>query len=290
MPELPEVETIRRDLEGLVTGRCITGITIAPEYGKPVPVLKGIDEATFREGVVGARIEAVERRGKYLALRLDTLPLSVSGEGAGGRGSALIVVHLRMTGVLLHRKPDDPPERFLRLTLHFDDGHELRFTDMRKFGGFWLLDDFADASKTGLGPEPLSDAFTVDVLAAALTNRKAPVKSILLDQKHIAGIGNIYADEACYAACIDPRRLGADVKPQEVAKLHQAVREVLQFGVESRGASFKDYKDVAGEQGSMHMHVKVFRRTGKPCYTCGTPIERVKLGGRSTHFCPKCQR
>ena len=276
MPELPEVETIRRDLESLVVGRRIAGVTIAPDVGKPVPVLKGIDEATFREGVVGARIEAVERRGKYLAMRLDT--------------GALIVVHLRMTGVLLHRLPEAPPERFLRLTLHLDDGHELRFTDMRKFGGFWLLDDFADASKTGLGPEPLSDAFTADILAAALANRKAPVKSILLDQKYVAGIGNIYADEACYAACIDPRRLGGDVTPEEVAKLRDAVRDVLLFGVESRGASFKDYKDVAGEEGSMHMHVKVFRRTGKPCYRCETPIERVKLGGRSTHFCPQCQR
>jgi formamidopyrimidine-DNA glycosylase len=276
MPELPEVETIRSDLEALVVGRRITGVTIAPDAGKPVPVLKAIDEATFREGVVGACIEGVERRGKYLAMRLDT--------------GALIVVHLRMTGVLLHRRPEQEPERFLRLTLHLDDGHELRFTDMRKFGGFWLLDDFAEASKTGLGPEPLSDAFTVEVLAAALANRKAPVKSILLDQKHIAGIGNIYADEACYDACIDPRRLGADVTPAEVAKLHQAVRDVLRFGIESRGASFKDYKDVAGAEGSMHMHVKVFRRTAKPCYACGTPIERVKLGGRSTHFCSKCQR
>jgi len=276
MPELPEVETIRRDLERLVTGRRITGLTIAPETGKPVPVLKGIDEATFREGIVGARIVAVERRGKYLAMRLDT--------------GALIAVHLRMTGTLLYREPTAPPERFLRLTLHLDDGHELRFTDMRKFGGFWLLDDIAEASKSGLGPEPLSEAFTVDVLAAALANRKAPVKSILLDQKYVAGIGNIYADEACYAACIDPRRLGADVTPGEVAKLQAAIRDVLLFGVESRGASFQDYKDVAGEKGSMHMHVKVFRRTGKPCYTCDTLIERVKLGGRSTHFCPKCQR
>ena len=276
MPELPEVETIRRDLETLVTGRRITGVTIAPDAGKPVPVLKDIDEATFREGVVGARIDAVDRRGKYLAMRLDT--------------GALIVVHLRMTGSLLYRAPADPPERFLRLTLHLDNGHGLRFTDMRKFGGFWLLDDFADASKGALGPEPLSDEFTVEHLAAALAHRKAPVKSILLDQKHIAGIGNIYADEACYAACIDPRRLGADVTPEEVQKLHAAIRTVLLFGVESRGASFKDYKDVAGESGSMHMHVKVFRRTGKPCYSCGTPIERVKIGGRSTHFCPKCQR
>jgi formamidopyrimidine-DNA glycosylase len=171
-----------------------------------------------------------------------------------------------------------------------DGGHELRFTDMRKFGGFWLLEDFAGASKGGLGPEPLSDAFTPEVLAAALAGRKAPVKSILLDQKHVAGIGNIYADEACYAACIDPRRLGADVTPEEVVRLHAAVRDILRFGVESRGASFRDYKDANGDEGSMQMLVKVFRRTGKPCFSCDTPIERVKLGGRSTHFCPKCQR
>jgi formamidopyrimidine-DNA glycosylase len=276
MPELPEVETIRRDLEGLVKGRRITAVTIAPEFGKPVPVLKSIDEATFRAGVVGARIEAVERRGKYLALRLDT--------------GSLIVVHLRMTGVLLHCRPEDPPERFWRLTLHLDDGREIRFSDMRKFGGFWLLDDFSGASRGGLGPEPLSDAFTPEVLAAALAGRKAPVKAILLDQKYVAGIGNIYADEACYAACIDPRRLGADVTPEEVLKLHGAVRDILRFGVESRGASFRDYKDVAGEEGNMQLLVKVFRRTGKPCYSCGTLIERVKLGGRSTHFCPRCQR
>jgi formamidopyrimidine-DNA glycosylase len=276
MPELPEVETIRRDLERLVAGKRITGLTLAPETGKPVPVLKGIDEATFREAVVGARIEAVERRGKYLAMRLDT--------------GALIVVHLRMTGALLYRSPEAEPERFHRLTVHLDDGHELRFTDMRKFGGFWLLDDLAEASKGGLGPEPLSEEFTPQVLAAALAGRKAPVKSILLDQKYVAGIGNIYADEACFAACIDPRRLGAGVTPDEVRRLHEAVRDVLFFGVESRGASFKDYKDVAGEEGNMQMLVKVFRRTGKPCYSCGAPIQRVKLGGRSTHFCPACQR
>jgi formamidopyrimidine-DNA glycosylase len=116
------------------------------------------------------------------------------------------------------------------------------------------------------------------------------VKSIILDQRRIAGIGNIYADEACFAAGIDPRRLGATLKPGEVKKLHASIRDVLMTGVESRGASFRDYQDADGKQGSMQMFVKVFRRTGKACYTCGTTIERVKVGGRSTHFCPKCQR
>ncbi|HEX5370683.1 MAG TPA: bifunctional DNA-formamidopyrimidine glycosylase/DNA-(apurinic or apyrimidinic site) lyase [Dehalococcoidia bacterium] len=275
MPELPEVETIRRDLEMRIVGRRITGLTIAPDSGKPVPVLKGVDEATFREGVVGACIEAVERRGKYLALRLDT--------------GALIVVHLRMTGALLHRRRGAEPDRFLRAVLSLDDGSEVRFTDIRKFGGLWLVDDFAEASSTGLGPEPLSEGFSVDVLAAAVAGRKAPVKSIILDQRRIAGIGNIYADEACYTAGIDPRRIGQTLTPTEVEALHAAVRQVLLFGVESRGASFRDYKDASGDSGSMQMHVKVFRRTGKPCFACGSIIERTKVGGRSTHYCPQCQ-
>jgi formamidopyrimidine-DNA glycosylase len=276
VPELPEVETIRRDLETRVVGRRITSLYIPPDTGKPVPVLKGIDQAMFREGVVGARIEAVERRGKYLALRLDT--------------GTLIVVHLRMTGALLHRRSGAEPDRFLRAVLTLDDGSELRFTDIRKFGGLWLVDDFAEASSTGLGPEPLGEGFSVDVLSEAVAGRKAPVKSIILDQRRIAGIGNIYADEACFAAGLDPRRLGATLAAPDVEALHAAVRQVLLFGVESRGASFRDYKDAGGESGSMQMHVKVFRRTGKPCYTCGAIIERVKVGGRSTHFCPQCQR
>lgn len=276
MPELPEVETIRRDLESRIAGRRITGVTIPPDFGKPVPVLKGIDEATFRESVAGARIVAVERRGKYLAIALDT--------------ASLIVVHLRMTGALLHRRPEDAPDRFLRAVLHLDDGSELRFTDMRKFGGFWLVDSVDEAMSGSIGPEPLSEGFTPAHLQEALAGRKSPVKSILLDQRWIAGIGNIYADEACFEASIDPRRLGATLDAGEVTALHAAVRKVLVLAVESRGASFKDYRDAAGEQGTMHMYVKVFRRTGQPCYTCDTVIERVKIGGRSTHFCPACQR
>jgi formamidopyrimidine-DNA glycosylase len=194
-----------------------------------------------------------------------------------------------MTGALLHRSADAPPDRFLRAVLSLDDGTELRFTDIRKFGGLWLAEDYTDVT-VALGPEPLGEGFTVDSLREALAGRKAPVKSIILDQRRIAGIGNIYADEACFAACIDPRRLGASVSEPEIEALHKAVRDVLLFGVESRGASFRDYQDAEGKQGSMQMYVKVFRRTGKPCYTCESIIERVKVGGRSTHFCPQCQR
>jgi formamidopyrimidine-DNA glycosylase len=241
-----------------------------------VPVLKNRDEASFREAVVGARIEGVSRRGKLLALHLDT------GEH--------LVVHLRMTGALLHRTPDAPPDRYVRAVLSLDDGTELRFSDLRKFGGFWLVDAVEDAMMTGIGPEPLSEGFTAPLLVALLAGRKAPVKSIILDQRGIAGIGNIYADEALFAAGIDPRRLGIDVLEGEIASLHESIRSVLLAGVESRGASFRDYRDADGKAGSMQMHVRVFRRTGKPCYVCGETILRTKVGGRSTHYCPKCQR
>ncbi len=275
MPELPEVETIRRGLEARIIGRTITSVRIPPETGKAVPVIKGMDESAFREGVVGAQVERVERRGKYLILHLDS--------------GLLLVIHLRMTGALLFQEA--PEDRFVRAIFSFDNGDEMRFTDLRKFGGFWLVEDIGQAVAGVLGPEPFDDEnFTVAALSASLAGRKSPVKAIILDQRHVAGIGNIYADEACFAAGIDPRRHGLTLDDDEVAALHAAIRDVLLAGVEAGGASFKDYRNTGGNVGSMQKLVKVFRRTGKPCYTCGTTIERVKVGGRSTHFCPTCQR
>jgi formamidopyrimidine-DNA glycosylase len=274
MPELPEVETIRRSLEARIIGRTITGVRIPPETGKAVPVIKGMDESAFREGVVGAKVEAVTRRGKYLILHLDS--------------GMLLVIHLRMTGALLFQEA--PEDRFVRAIFSFDNGDEMRFTDLRKFGGFWLVEDIVQVT-AALGPEPLDDDnFTVLKLAEALGGRKAPVKAIILDQRHVAGIGNIYADEACFAAGIDPRRLALTLQDDEVAALHASIRDVLILGLEAGGASFKDYRNTGGNVGSMQKMVKVFRRTGKPCYTCGSEIERVKVGGRSTHYCPTCQR
>ena len=272
MPELPEVETIRQGLARRLTGRRITGLRLPPDSGRPVPVIKGMDEASFREGVVGARIEGVSRRGKYLALNLDS--------------GSMLVIHLRMTGALLF--PEAPGDRFVRAVFSFDDGTEMRFTDVRKFGGLWLVDDLSQVT-TDLGPEPLGGEFTEALLAAAVAGRKAPVKSIILDQRRIAGIGNIYADEACFGAGLDPRRLGLTLTLADVHALHGAIRDALNAGLDHGGASFRDYRNTGGNVGSMQQHVKVFRRTGKPCYTCGTTIERVKVGGRSTHFCPQCQ-
>jgi formamidopyrimidine-DNA glycosylase len=269
MPELPEVETIRRDLEPRLAGRRITRVEIPPDR---VHVLEGIDEAAFREGLVGAGIEAISRRGKFLIFDLDT--------------GAKLVVHLRMTGKLL--LPGAPLVGFLRAALWFDDGSSLRFTDLRKFGKLWLVDSLSPLLDN-VGPEPLTEGFVLELLAGALRNRKAPVKSVILDQRRIAGIGNIYADEALFEARIMPTRLGGELSPAEVARLHEAIRTVLLRGVESRGASFRDYLDGEGQSGNMQMHVQVFRRTGKPCYVCGAAIERCRVGGRSTHYCPQCQ-
>ncbi len=253
-------------------GRRIVGLSIPPETGSPVPVIKNMDEATFREAIVGARVEGVDRRGKYLLLELDT--------------KTRLVIHLRMTGALLF--PEAPEDRFVRAIITFDDGVAMRFTDVRKFGGLWLVDDISEVT-SDLGPEPFSEGFTPAVLAAALAGRRSPVKSVILDQRRIAGIGNIYADEACFAAGIDPRRLANTLSDQEISALHAAIRDVLLVGVEQGGASFRDYRNTGGNVGSMQKHVKVFRRTASPCYTCETAIERTKLGGRSTHFCPQCQ-
>jgi formamidopyrimidine-DNA glycosylase len=269
MPELPEVETIRRDLEPRLVGRKFARVEIEPDR---VPVLAGLDESTFREGVAGARIEALGRRGKFLIVELDT-------------GSKLIV-HLRMTGKLL--LPDAPLVGHLRATFWLDDGSSLRFTDLRKFGRIWLVDSLSPMFDN-IGPEPLTEGFTLRALEDTLRKRKAPVKSVILDQRRIAGIGNIYADEALFEAGVLPTRLGGDLDSDEVSRLHQAIRTVLLRGVESRGASFRDYLDAEGQSGSMQMYVKVFRRTGKPCYVCGATIERCKVGGRSTHYCPGCQ-
>lgn len=271
MPELPEVETIRRDLEPLILGRRITNVDVDPAT---IHLLVGAPIETLRENLIGRTIEAVRRRGKYLMLGLDD-----------GRW---LVIHLRMTGRLIWRTREAPDEQYQRAKIELDNGYDLRWSDLRKFGT-WRLHESAAEVIDKLGPEPIDAALTLKIFRERLANRTAAVKAVLLDQRRFAGLGNIYVDEALYEAGIRPDTPAGMLSPAAIKRLFASSRSVLERGIENRGASFKDYVDGQGEPGSQHMHVQVFRRTGKPCYACGSEIRRTIVGGRSTHWCPKCQ-
>ena len=272
MPELPEVETIRRDLAPLLTGRRISELRVLPGGER---LLQGAGAEALAMGLVGRRIASVGRRGKYLLLHLDD--------------GLLLVIHLRMTGSLRHRRPDDAADPYLRAVLSLDDGCELRFTDIRKFGTFALVDDVDKAMRAPLGPEPLTDAFTVETMWERLRDRRAPLKSALMDQRVVAGMGNIYADEALFVARLHPRVPAGSLRPAERVALHAAVEQVLRDGIENRGASFRDYTDADGQFGNQQHYVRVFRRTGAPCDVCGATIRRTVVSGRASHWCPTCQ-
>ncbi|MDP2950149.1 MAG: bifunctional DNA-formamidopyrimidine glycosylase/DNA-(apurinic or apyrimidinic site) lyase [Chloroflexota bacterium] len=279
MPELPEVETIRRDLLPRVVGRTITHVYLSPDAPR---LVRWPSPAEFCRALPGQRIEAISRRGKYLLFHLSDGP-------ACRQARRYLIVHLRMTGVLLHRDQDAPADAYLRAVLALDHGDELRYTDFRKLGTMWLTDD--PHSVVGrLGPDVLDQAFTVAVLRSLLDRRSAPIKAVLMDQGALAGLGNIYSEEALFLAGVHPQRPAKSLSDDDVTRLHRAIGEVLAEALGHRGSSFRDYVDAEGRQGRHQWHVKVYRRTDEPCYTCGTQIERVKVGGRSTHFCPRCQK
>ena len=273
MPELPEVETIRRDLLRFLVGRTIVEAEVsanAPRLIKWPP-----SSEQFCRELVGQRITDISRRGKYLAVHLE-----------GGR---FWVIHLRMTGALLHRPGGCLAQPFVRASFRLDDESWLCFRDMRKFGMMWLVDDFSTVNPD-LGPEPLEEGFGLKEFAATLKRRSAPIKAVLLDQTVLAGVGNIYADEALFAAGVRPTRSASTLTKPAVTKLHQGVQDVLHAALGDRGSSFSDYVDASGRQGGHQLNVRVFRRTREPCYVCGTEIRRIKVGGRSTHYCPRCQK
>ena len=272
MPELPEVETIRRDLEPLVAGQVIGRVEIDPAT---LHLLVGdipMDEVRAR--LDGQCIQSLGRRGKYLLFQI--------------REGGWFVVHLRMTGRIVWRPSDAPTEQYQRARISFEGGHDLRWSDLRKFGTWRFMDDLAPLLAK-LGPEPIDPDFTWSRFRVAVSGRTVPIKAVLLDQRRMSGLGNIYVDEALFRARVRPDTPADAVSDAALRRLHRACREVLELGIANRGASFKDYVDGEGRPGSQQAHVLVFRRTGKPCYTCGTPIERSVVGGRGTHFCPKCQ-
>ena len=272
MPELPEVETIRRDLAPLLVGRTIRRVRIHP--GAERLAVTHAPRALER-ALAGRRVEALERQGKYLIARLDD-----------GR---CWVLHLRMTGSLVHTTTEAPAHGFERAWIKFDDGSSLRLNDMRKFATWHLVDNPIEAMPRS-GPDALSEAFTVRWLREACARRTTSIKAVLLDQQVAAGVGNIYADEACWIARIDPRVPACKLTAREVTRLHAALLRTLHDSLADRGSSFSDYRDGLGGEGMHHFRVHVFRRDGQPCERCGSIIEKVRLAGRGTHLCPKCQR
>jgi len=274
VPELPEVETVRRGLAPVVEGATILEAEIVdPRLTRP------IDPREVAAELVGERIVALDRRGKYLLWRLQS-----------GR---ILVVHLRMTGSLRHARagalPEDP---YRRATLGLDNWIDVGFRDVRRFGTWELLEPGEAREYLGkrLGPEPLVTSFSAARLAGVLEHRRAPVKAVLLDQRRLAGVGNIYADEALWRARIHPRRPAGELDPGEIARLHRAVRAALRRGIELRGSTLTDYVTPDGERGAMQHEFHVYGRGGEPCDRCGTEIERTVVAGRGTWFCPRCQR
>ena len=274
MPELPEVETTARGLRPRLLGRAISR---AGEIDWP-RMLPNVDPAELEAALPGQRVEAVERRGKYLILRLSA-------------GSAL-VIHRKMSGNLVLQPAGHPPARHTHLVLAFEGAIELHFVDPRKFGRIYYfrspdeLDAFLSAR---LGPEPL-DELTPTRLAALVRGRRRRLKSLLLDQSFLAGLGNLYADEALWLARLHPERSADSLTAPEIRRLAEAIRTVLENAIERRGTSFSSYLDAEGEPGQNQLHLLVYGRTGLPCQRCGRAIERRITGQRGTWFCPECQR
>ncbi len=281
MPELPEVETIRRQLEPELTGARIEGLEVLDERwtrpGQP---------AAVERAVAGRRIEAVERRGKYLIVRLE--------------GDVALVMHLRMTGnlVLESRRlgggrlyKSSPDERYLRARIVLADGQELWFTDPRRFGhGTALFGvELGEYLDSRLGIEPLSEELTVEALGTIADGRTAPLKSFLLAQQGVAGIGNIYADEALHRAELHPLSPAGSMRAEHLEALREGIVAALEAGLANGGASIDDYLDARGESGSMQDEFLVHTREGKPCPRCNETIRRIVVSGRSTYFCPACQ-
>ncbi|MGB1251818.1 MAG: DNA-formamidopyrimidine glycosylase [Candidatus Promineifilaceae bacterium] len=270
MPELPEVETVVRAIRPKLINQTI--IDYQNDWGNRIK--SHIDAAGLRAQIVGQTVVDVRRRAKFIVVVLT---------------HDFLVMHLRMSGHLSVVSAETPTNKYVHDTFTLDNGTELRFRDTRKFGTVALVSD-ENRVLGKLGFEPLSDDFTVAALRNIVSQRKRQMKPLLLDQSHVAGIGNIYADEALFEARIDPRRQANTLTDAEIERLYHAIRHVLQLGIDREGASISTYVKPDGKKGDMQNAVNVFRRTDAPCYLCSTPIQRIKLAQRSTHFCPICQK
>lgn len=275
MPELPEVETVVTDLRPELAGRRFEAVSLLLPRLVRYP-----DPAEFVARMMGARVETVNRRGKYIVMPLQ--------------GSAMrFVVHLGMTGHLRVWRHDQPAPKHTHLRIALDDGRELRYDDQRQFGRLLLgaEDELrAAGAMPKLGPEPIGDSLTEVEFQGLIRRRHRPVKSALLDQSFLAGLGNIYADEACFRAGIRPARMTHRLAVRERQALFGAIGAVLRQGIAARGSSVATYVDGFGVAGRNQETLQVYGRAGRPCFRCGTSLKRLRLAGRTTVYCPKCQR
>jgi formamidopyrimidine-DNA glycosylase len=266
MPELPEVETFVRQLREPLTGREFTAVQVKWDRTIQTPL------EVFKERLPGQRIERIQRRGKYIVFELSE----------GDR----LIFHLKMTGDLQVLPSADPFHRHDRVVFHLDNGHQLRFRDMRKFGRVYLTGD--PSSVLGrLGPEPMDSAFTEDDFLVLFHRRSGRIKSLLLNQEFIVGVGNIYADEALFLAGVQPQRRADTLREDDKRRLYRTIREVLGIAIEQKGTSLSDETYQGGRYQQQFL---VYGRESQPCPNCGSLIRRIRLGQRSAHFCPDCQQ
>jgi formamidopyrimidine-DNA glycosylase len=274
VPELPEVETVVRGLELVLPGRRIVGVRL----GKTDFI---DDPAALERELPGARIGSVRRHGKFIVLRLEA--------AYGDKPELLLLVHLGMTGQLITCPAEAPVLPHTHAFFALDDGRELRYTDIRRFGRIQLVAKGQETDPLGrLGLDPLEAG--EPEFGAALTARRAQVKAVLLDQRVLRGMGNIYTDESLWRARIHPRRRAANLKPGELRRLYRAVHRVLTEAIRSRGSSVSDYVDAQGQRGEFQLKHRVYQREKGKCFRCGAPIRRIIVAGRSSYFCPSCQR
>ena len=274
LPELPEVETVRRTLMTLVLNKEIQSVSVF----WPKMVKRPVDVEQFQDALQGQTIRDIGRRGKFLIFYTDDFAL---------------VSHLRMEGKYRLHSKEDLLEKHTHVIFHFKDRTELRYKDVRKFGTFHLYSkgtEFTDSPLSKLGPEPFSEQFTETLLAEKLAKTTRKIKSALLDQAVVVGLGNIYVDEALFRAGIHPERVATSITSQEVATLYQEIVATLSEAVAKGGSTIRSYLNSQGEMGMFQLELYVYDRKGDPCKRCRTTLEKTKVGGRGTHYCPICQK
>jgi len=292
LPELPEVETVRRGLEQKLNTFIIKKVEVCRDSTVAIPS----NNEEFIKGLLNSLIYKWDRRGKYLIAQLK----EVQNENTkfpleNSQNNGFLVIHLRMTGYFKFIEKSTHPCKHTRIRFFDKNNNELRYVDVRSFGQMWWINKGLSLNKIikglgSLGPEPFSKDLDIKYLKKVISKRTKSIKAILLDQTIVAGIGNIYADESLYSAGISPFREAQTIKKNEIIKLRESIENVLKKSLGSGGTTFSDFRDLEGENGNFGLQTNVYRRTGNECRKCGNLIERQKITGRSTHWCPKCQK